>query len=87
MTDGQQLSDLRSYVNAASPHPIPALAPLAIPACAARHDDQKSRRRAAILDAADRLLREEGFDTFAMAPLARRAGIAKGTLYLYFETR
>lgn len=53
----------------------------------ARHDDEKSRRRAAILDAADRLLREGGFDTFAMEPLARRAGIAKGTLYLYFETR
>lgn len=53
----------------------------------ARHDDEKSRRRAAILDAADRLLREVGFDTFAMEPLARRAGIAKGTLYLYFETR
>lgn len=53
----------------------------------ARHGDEKSRRREAILAAADRHLREAGFDAFAMGTLAREAGIAKGTLYLYFETR
>lgn len=53
----------------------------------ARSDSEKSDRRQAILAAADAHVREAGFDEFSMVVLARRAGIAKGTLYLYFETR
>jgi len=40
-----------------------------------------------ILEAADRHFRDVGFEGFSMAVLANMAGVAKGTLYLYFETR
>ena len=53
----------------------------------ARTNEQKSFRREQILAAAHTLLTESGYDGFAMAPLARRADVAKGTLYLYFATR
>ena len=53
----------------------------------ARTNEQKSFRREQILAAAHALLTETGYDGFAMAPLARRADVAKGTLYLYFTTR
>lgn len=53
----------------------------------ARTDEEKLFRRQTILDAADAYFREVGFEAFSMANLARHAGVAKGTLYLYFETR
>ena len=53
----------------------------------ARTNEQKSFRREQILAAAHTLLTETGYDGFAMASLARRANVAKGTLYLYFTTR
>ncbi len=53
----------------------------------ARTDAQKLLRRQAILDAADLHFAAVGFDAFSMARLAAQAGFAKGTLYLYFETR
>ena len=53
----------------------------------ARSNEQKSFRREQILAAAHTLLTETGYDGFAMAPLVRRADVAKGTLYLYFTTR
>jgi len=53
----------------------------------ARRAAEKAERRETILVAAADLLRSTGFEGFSMAILAARAGIAKGTLYLYFETR
>jgi len=53
----------------------------------ARTDEQKKHRRRTILQAADAHLREGGFEAFSMAEVGKRAGVAKGTLYLYFETR
>jgi len=53
----------------------------------ARTNDQKAARRRTILDAAARHFAEVGFEAFSMARVGRRAGVAKGTLYLYFETR
>jgi AcrR family transcriptional regulator len=53
----------------------------------ARREAEKAERRGAILAAAGALLRATGFEGFSMSVLARKAGIAKGTLYLYFETR
>lgn len=47
----------------------------------------KSERRAAIVDAAHALLHRNPSATFPVEALARRAGLAKGTLYLYFRTR
>jgi len=53
----------------------------------ARREAEKAERREAILAAAAALLRSTGFEGFSMSVLARKSGIAKGTLYLYFETR
>ncbi len=53
----------------------------------ARTDDQKEVRRQAILQAARAHLSEVGFEGFSMGPLARAAGVARATLYLYFPTR
>ena len=53
----------------------------------ARTDAQKQARRRLMLQAALAHFRKCGFEDFSMAELARQAGVAKGTLYLYFETR
>lgn len=53
----------------------------------ARSEDEKVQRRHQILDAAEMHFREAGFEGFSMARLAKLAGVAKGTLYLYFTTR
>ena len=53
----------------------------------ARRDAEKAERRAAILASAATLLESVGFEGFTMAVLAKKAGVAKATLYLYFDTR
>jgi TetR/AcrR family fatty acid metabolism transcriptional regulator len=44
-------------------------------------------RRAAILDAARSVLARRGFACGIMDEIAREAGIAKGTIYLYFRSK
>lgn len=53
----------------------------------ARSQDQKAQRQAAILSAARDIIDESGFDGVTMSGLAKRAGLAKGTLYLYVRTK
>lgn len=53
----------------------------------ARTSSQKTERRAAILEAADSHLRAVGIEQFSMGKLAKKVGIARATLYLYFDTR
>ncbi len=53
----------------------------------ARSADDRSHRRQSLIDAARRRLADGGFESFTMADLAREAGVAKGTSYLYFETK
>lgn len=53
----------------------------------ARSEDQKAERQAAILAAAREIIDESGFDGVTMSALARRAGLAKGTLYLYVRSK
>lgn len=53
----------------------------------ARQPAQKEERRRAIVEAALALWCECTFEQFTMAQLATRLGLAKGTLYLYFETK
>lgn len=50
-------------------------------------DEAKGQRRRAILEAAMEIYRESSLETFSMAHLAQRVGLAKGTLYLYFRTK
>jgi AcrR family transcriptional regulator len=40
-----------------------------------------------LLEATDRLVRQIGFGKTSMADVARSAGVARGTLYRYFESR
>jgi AcrR family transcriptional regulator len=49
--------------------------------------EAKNERRAAIVGAAHALLHRSPAGTFSVETLARRAGLAKGTVYLYFRTR
>jgi len=53
----------------------------------ARTNDEKYFRRTQILDSAELLFEEVGYESFSMANLAKIAGVVKGTLYLYFRTR
>lgn len=50
-------------------------------------DEQKEQRRNHILDVAWRLFRGNPYETITMAQVAREAGLAKGTVYLYFKTK
>ena len=53
----------------------------------ARSLEQKALRRRAVLQAAETYLLEVGYEVFSMSKLAKKIGLAKGTLYLYFQTR
>src|SRR5688572_14395073 len=53
----------------------------------ARAPEHKTERRGVILRAAEALLRRDPSASFAVGDIARRAGIAKGTVYLYFDSR
>lgn len=53
----------------------------------ARDDAQRHERRQTILAIASELIARESFPDINMAEVARRAGLAKGTLYLYFPTK
>lgn len=53
----------------------------------ATRDDQKQERRQDILDEAWRLFQATGYQAITMSEVAERAGLAKGTLYLYFKTK
>jgi AcrR family transcriptional regulator len=53
----------------------------------ARSTEQKALRRHAVLTAAETYFHEVGYEAFSMAQLAKKTGVAKGTLYLYFQTR
>jgi AcrR family transcriptional regulator len=49
--------------------------------------EDKEQRRSAIVAAAHALIHRDPSVTFSVEALARRAGLAKGTLYLYFGSR
>lgn len=49
--------------------------------------EDRADRRQAILAAAAEVWHTSTFDTLTMAAVARRSGLAKGTLYLYFPTK
>lgn len=53
----------------------------------ARTDESREVRKAAILKAAGALVDKDGFPALSMDAVAKKCGLAKGTLYLYFGTR
>lgn len=48
-------------------------------------ESEKRGRETAILEAATRVLSSRGFDALTMDEVAREAGLAKGTLFLYYK--
>ena len=52
-----------------------------------RHRRRKEARPAEIIDAGMDLLAQHGFEGTKLSEVARRAGISKGTIYLYFESK
>jgi AcrR family transcriptional regulator len=59
---------------------------LPAPRLRAIDDDEKAARREAIVDAASTLY-ERALELPGVAEVAAEAGLAKGTMYLYFETK
>ena len=53
----------------------------------ARSAEQKALRRHTVIEAAETYFLEVGYEAFSMAQLAKKSGVAKGTIYLYFKTR
>jgi AcrR family transcriptional regulator len=53
----------------------------------ARSEEQRQAKLQAILDAALDVFAEKGFATTRLEDVALRAGVAKGTLYLYFDSK
>lgn len=57
------------------------------PDAAARWRRRRKERPAEILEAALAVFAERGFAATRMEDIARRAGVTKGTIYLYFESK
>src|SRR5215211_1902980 len=53
----------------------------------ARNDADRQAKEKAILDAALDVFAERGFAEARLADVAARAGVAKGTIYLYFASK
>lgn len=53
----------------------------------ARTQEDKQKRQKAILDAALEIFFQSGFKAARMDDIAKRAGVSKGTLYLYFPSK
>jgi len=51
----------------------------------ARRQEEKDRRRAEIVDAAEALYAETGWDAITMDQVARRARLSRALLYVYFK--
>jgi TetR/AcrR family transcriptional regulator len=50
-------------------------------------DQEKKQRYQHIINTAERLLSDAGFHEITMAKIASEAGLAKGTLFIYFQTK
>ncbi|MFL6578992.1 MAG: TetR/AcrR family transcriptional regulator [Povalibacter sp.] len=54
---------------------------------AERRQEEKDRRRAEIVDAAEELYREVGWDAVTMDSVARRARLSRALVYVYFKDK
>jgi len=72
---------------AGSPAAVVGAEPLAERTSAERRNERKAGRRQTILDGAIRVFSEKGFFNATVAEIARAAGVADGTIYLYFKSK
>jgi AcrR family transcriptional regulator len=70
---------LENPIMASTPLPDLRLAPSAV-----RLDRAKRRQ---IMDGASAVFLDQGFDAASMGEIARKAGVSKGTLYVYFDSK
>lgn len=54
---------------------------------AVRREEEKERRRGEIVDAAERLYDEVGWDAVTMENVARRARLSRALIYVYFQDK
>ena len=54
---------------------------------ASLREEKKKKTKQAILKAAVKLFGKKGFDKTSISALAKEAGIGKGTIYTYFQTK
>jgi AcrR family transcriptional regulator len=54
---------------------------------ARRREEEKEQRREAIIDAAERVFTESGFDAAKMEDVARHARVSRALVYLYFKNK
>ncbi len=54
---------------------------------AERREEEKERRRAEILDAAEALYREKGWDAVTVDQVARSARLSRALVYVYFRDK
>lgn len=64
--------------------PTPTLMVAPSPAEGPGHSDEKARQ---ILDGARAIFLRDGFDGASMNDIAKTAGVSKGTLYVYFQSK
>src|SRR5262245_39287964 len=57
------------------------------PARPSREEVLTQCRRSALIDAARRVFGEHGFEHATMDAIAAEAGVAKGTIYLYYRSK
>jgi len=50
-------------------------------------ESQESAKQRQIMDGAREVFLAQGFDAASMGEIARRAGVSKGTLYVYFDSK
>src|SRR5688572_8719020 len=79
---------LRDGVRAGRPVGAPAASEDASPKRRrARNEEERGRKLAAILDAALDVFSDKGFAEARLDEIAARAGVAKGTVYLYVSSK
>src|SRR5207302_3330873 len=61
--------------------------PAGRPATVQARDTRSNEKRGRILEAAVKVFAERGFHTATVAEIARAAGVADGTIYLYFKSK
>jgi AcrR family transcriptional regulator len=85
--EGQEGRPARRRKPSGTGRPRGASTIAAIPAGASKREAQSAARREAILAAALDEFSNRGFEAARLDDVAKRAGVAKGTIYLYFRDK
>lgn len=87
--DDQSRRSAKRVSGPSGPAPAPPASDGAVakPRRVARNEDERQRKLAAILDAALDVFSEKGFADARLDEIAGRAGVAKGTVYLYVSSK